>query len=157
MSAGDFARAMADKMRISLDEFEIRAQKDFALDSEIDIRTLDFGQENGSFVFDGRMAWQAVPSSLKILLICEDEVRFRRIADHRGMTFERAREQTLMREKSIRDRFSRWYRISRFDDPIHFDIVIDTTRSSPGEVVEKIIKAMIERSYVIVPRSHAVV
>ncbi len=137
LSAGDFVREMVEGGKWglqTLDEFETRAQTDFRYDCEIDQRTTNFGVENTSFVFDGRMAWDCIPRSIKILLTCDDTVRFERVANHRNMSVNEAVAQTIHREASIRFRFHKWYRFARFDDPKHFDLVIDTT-DKPSELV----------------------
>ncbi len=155
LSAGGFVRKMVNsgEWRLqSLEEFEERAMKDFRYDSEIDSRTTNFGCDNESFVFDGRMAWSCVPKSIKILLTCEDAVRFARVANHMGISFDEAKAQTIHREASIRVRFNRWYGFEQFDDPRHFDLCINTTAVLPSLVVRRIVQYVSERGIIIVSR-----
>ncbi len=155
LSAGDFVREMVESGKWglrTLEEFEERAMTDFRYDSEIDSRTTDFGCDYESFVLDGRMAWSCIPKSIKILLTCEDAVRFERIAKHREMSFAEAKSQTIHREASIRVRFNRWYGFEQFDDPRHFDLCLDTTLIPSSLVVIRIIQHVSEQGIIIVPR-----
>ncbi|HEU5114994.1 MAG TPA: cytidylate kinase family protein [Candidatus Paceibacterota bacterium] len=148
MSAGDYYRALAEEKRMTLLELEALAEKDPSIDFEVDRRTSNFGMEQQSFVFDGRLAWNCVPGSLKVLLVCPDKVRIGRIAERDGVSYEKAEHETLTRERSIRDRFLRYYGIERFDDPAHFDLVIDTDENDPDQTVQKIAAAAIIRGIV---------
>lgn len=135
-SAGDYYREIARKRGISLGELEQATRGDPSVDYEVDGRTTELGRTQDRFVFDGRLAWNCIPDSLKILLVCPDEVRFARIAERDGIAISVAREETLAREEAIRDRFGRFYiGLGRFDDPKRFDLVIDTSVTAAEEAL----------------------
>lgn len=126
-SAGHYFRAIAGELGISPPELEELSKTNPEYDIRVDNETEAFGRKNDDFVFDGRIVHYFIPDSEKILLICDDKERFRRLALRDNMSFEKAREVTLRREEAARERYKNLYSITKFDDPADFGLVIDTT------------------------------
>jgi cytidylate kinase len=147
-SSGDFFRQTARERGISLLQLEKLAETDKTIDFEVDRLMTEFGLENDNFIVDARLAGECVPRAVKILLVCDDEVRMMRVALRDGVSIDDARHETMTREKSIRQRFKRYYGIDRFDDPKKFDLVVDTTNMNPVAVVQKIVVYLEEKGHV---------
>lgn len=137
-SAGDFVREVAQSKGITLLQIEALAANDPQYDFEVDWRTTNYGREEDDFVFDGRLAAECIRDAVKVLLVCEDEVRYQRIAASRNMTYEQAKHETDTREASYRERFKRYYGIEDFQDrrKYCFDLVVDTASNPVERVVE---------------------
>ena len=138
MSAGEFFRNIAIELEISLSKLEQLAIDIPLYDKRVDAQTEEFGIKNDDFVFDGRIAQHFIPDSETILLTCENEERFRRIAFRDKISLKEAKEVTLQRERAIKERYKNLYGILKFDDPESFGLVIDTTTLCPKDVAFKI-------------------
>lgn len=143
-SAGDFVRGIAIREGFrTLQALEDTLDRNPAIDYEVDGRTTDLGRTEDRFVFDGRLAWDCIPDAFKVLLICDDDTRFERIAFREQMPLEQVRQETQLRERRMRKRFAEFYPgIGSFDDPKHFNLVVDTTYFSVEEVVARILPWM---------------
>ena len=145
VSAGDYFRDIAVQESITHTELERRSRQDFKYDKEIDRRTVRFGEDNRDtgFVFDGRLAWYFIPYSFKILLTCDFDTRVDRVARRDRVPFDTAQSLTLEREEIARERYGALYGLSDFDDPKHFDIVVDTTANTQDEVATHLLDAWV--------------
>ncbi len=146
-SAGNFFRELAkEKGYNSVLEFQkvIHAERndDFSVDIETDERTKKFGLENTNFVIEGRLCAHMIPDAFKILLICSDEERFRRVAQRQKVNVEEAKKETLERERLYTDFYKRFYQIENYLDESHYDLVINTTFTPPEEIVQNIINKL---------------
>ena len=146
-SAGNFFRELAkEKGYDSVLEFqkEIHSEgnDDFSVDIAVDERTKKFGEENIDFIIEGRLCAHMIPTAFKILLICEDNERFRRVAERQKISQEDAKAETLTRETLYTDFYKRFYKIDNYLDHKYYDLIIDTTSILPDEIVEKIINKL---------------
>ena len=127
MSAGEFFRNIAIGLEISSSKLEQLAIDTPVYDRRVDAQTEEFGIKNDNFIFDGRIAYHYIPDSKKILLVCDNYERFRRIAFRDKLLLKEAEKVTLQRERAIRERYKNLYGILKFDYPKNYDLVIDTT------------------------------
>ena len=140
VSAGDFQRQMAKKRGISLLELAKIAEKDRSVDEETDKMVIEFGKTQNNFVMDSRLAWHFIPDSIKIFLtVSLDEGAKRIFNDFRpeekeNATIEKVNENIETREKSEQLRYKQYYNID-YADSKNYDIVVDTTKLTPEEVV----------------------
>lgn len=142
-SAGELFRALARERGMSLEEFTELARKDPEVDRLVDERTREEARRGG-VVIDGMLApWMAGEyADVKICLVASDEVRFRRIAERDGLSFEEARAATLAREEAERERYKRYYGIDVGDLSV-YDIIFDT-ESAPIERSSKLLIELIK-------------
>lgn len=143
-SAGNFFRELArEKGYDSILEMQkvihSKENTDFSVDIEVDNRTKKFGEENENFIMEGRLCAFMIPDAFKVLLICEDNERFRRVAERQKNSIEEAKKETLEREDLYTNFYKRFYKIENYLDQKHYDLIIDTTSILPDEIVEKII------------------
>lgn len=148
VSLGDIFRAVASERGCrDISELHDRAKTDPSIDLAIDRHTQLYGQEKNSFVYDARLGWHWMPQSFKVFLACSDEERFRRIAEREKKSIDLVRDETLSREEKMRVQYERLYQIEDFmrHDTASFDLIIDTTTRSPGEVADDIVHAFTRR------------
>lgn len=143
-SAGDFFREIAKERgydSILALQHAIHADDatDTSVDEAVDARTRAFGESHDRFVIEGRLCAHMIPSAYKILLVCDDEIRFARIASREGVDPELAKQQTEERERLYSNFYKKFYNIESYADPKHYDLVIDTSAILPDEIVAHII------------------
>jgi len=138
-SGGNMFREMAAEHKMDVYEFNQFCQKDKKYDLELDTRIANFGKENDNFAFESRVAWNFIPDSIKIKIICDDDVRIERICDRDNKeNLEEIKEKTKNREISEKKRYFDYYDIEDYSDDKHFDLIIDSTNLTPEEIIQKI-------------------
>ena len=81
-------------------------------------------------------------ANFKILLSCPLETRIKRMAERDQTTYEEKLKETLLREKSERERFKILYNIDLEDEEKAegvYDFIINTKDLTVEEVIEKIL------------------
>ncbi len=146
-SSGDFLRTMAKERGMQLIDLLHLAEKDPSIDQEADARQKKFGQEKDNFVIDGRLSFLFIPHSVKIFLGANPLVRAKRIlkdinegnrSEEQASCLEDVEKEILEREESERLRYEKYYHINPYDTA-HYDLVVDTSDLTIGQVVGKII------------------
>ena len=146
-SIGDLMRAMAAEKGLSVLEFSKLAEKDKSIDFELDDKLKELGKSRDNFVVDGRLTAFFIPhAQVRVFLDADDKVRAERILkDQRQQEKSRTLKETISnikeREESEKKRYQSYYGVDYFDKKL-YNYVIDTTKLSPNEVVDKIIKIM---------------
>jgi cytidylate kinase len=137
-------REMAEERGMTILELSRLAEADDSIDREIDARSARFVGSGGGFVLDARLGWHFVPDSTKVFLDVTLEVAARRVFEaRRGSERENVDIDTTIaaiaaRTESERQRYLEYYGLDYFDHS-HYDLVIDTSESTPGEVMERIL------------------
>jgi cytidylate kinase len=148
VSLGDIFRNVAlERGCRDITELHDRAKTDPSIDLAIDRHTQLYGEEKNRFVYDARLGWHWMPQSFKVFLDCSDEERFRRISEREHKMVEIVRRETLSREEKMRKQYLHLYHIDDFmrRDETRFDIIIDTTKITPDEVAQEIVRAFNRR------------
>ena len=140
-SSGDFWRQIAKEKGISILELNKLAEKNPALDRELDNRTVRLAEKEDNFVIDSRMAWHFIPKSVKIFAHVDLKEAARRVfMDKRQEKENTSIEETLKsmekRTESERERYKKLYGAD-YTDRKNYDLVIDTTKTSPEQALEK--------------------
>jgi len=144
-SIGDLMRAMAAEKKMTLLEFNKLAEKNRSIDFELDNKLKELGKTKNNFVVDGRLTAYFIPSAeFKIFLDADDKVRAQRILkDKRQHEKNKNLKDTIAnnkkRENSEKKRYKKYYGVDYLDKKL-YNSIIDTTKLTPDEVVEKIIK-----------------
>jgi len=145
VSAGLRFRAMAKERGMSLEAFGKAAEADPAIDRALDAAVLaeilSKEASGASVVVDGRiqaylLAKQDIPCT-KVLIDAPLVVRAQRIATREGKSVPDAKWEIVARERSERIRYRRIYGIDLRDTRI-FDLVLDSGRTTPDEIVAAI-------------------
>lgn len=135
ISAGQVFRQMAKDMNLSLEEFSVIAEKDSNYDLEIDRRTEELAKHDNTVVDAQLAAYKAPDADIRICITASPQVRWERIAKREGMSLEKARNETIIREDAERERFRTLYNID-IDDMTVYDVIFNTDRLTEEEVFE---------------------
>ncbi len=143
-SIGDLRGRMAMEKGMTLDEFNALGEKEAFTDRDADEYQKRLCQHEDEFVIDGRLSFHFIPRSIKVFLKVDEKTGAGRIfndprSDERQhKSVEEVMQATDRRMASDRRRYKKYYNIDPFDES-HYDMVIDTTHISIGEVVQKIL------------------
>ncbi len=144
-SSGDFMRQMAKQQGVSLAELSKQAESDGGMtDLEIDERQKELGKKEDDFVIDGRLSSFFIPhADFKIFLDVDLNVGAKRIVkDKRETESAKDVEEMILkikkREESEINRYQSYYGFDCYDKK-NYDIIIDTTKLSPDQIVDKIL------------------
>lgn len=144
-SIGDLMRAMASEKGVSLIELNKLAEKDKSIDFELDEKLKDMGKSKDNFVVDGRLTAFFIPNAdVRVFLDTDDRIRAERILKDKR-EHEKSKDVNEMiekinkREESERKRYKKYYGVDYSDKKL-YNLVIDTTEMSPGEVAMKIVR-----------------
>lgn len=152
-SAGDFMRELAEKRSVSLLELGKAAEKNRTIDQELDLRTAELGKNEDDFVMDSRLAYHFIPESFKVFLTVDEKAAAARIfsdVKSRKSGRKMEKESTTLtatltaikkRRKSEELRYRKYYNLNPYDEK-QYDLVIDTTKTSPDKVVGKVVTAV---------------
>lgn len=143
-SAGDIVRKVIRKQKISLEEFNRRAQDDHEMDDMIDEELRNLRTEK-DIIVDSRLGFYWIPESFKVYLDLDDDVAVARI--YNDVVSNNARDteasastslqevDRMVRERmeNERHRFMSMYGTDPYK-PKNFDLIINTSRHSPQTV-----------------------
>lgn len=138
-SAGDFFRKYVLDHNIPLYD---KAQIPDDVEREVDGRLLETAKRGG-VVIDGHYIGYFTkddPDILKVLLLCQNDVRIKR-ALNRVHTHTETAQEIKKREDGLDAKFRKLYAQENFLNPRFFDLVIDTTNIREQEVTNKIKEA----------------
>lgn len=150
ISAGDFQRELAKEREITITELGELEKKDDSLDKLVDRKMMNYAKTHDNFVIDAWLGAKFIPQGFKIFLDGEETARAKRIftdsqnqlRKHTTKVYQNLEEVIAdMNERNNCNR-ARWYKFYNFyyDDPKHYDLIINTTKISADEVVEKILE-----------------
>lgn len=120
--------------------FEQDSVSKFSVDLFCDGELAKIGEEETNFIADARLASKFLPESFKILLLCDEAIRFKRIAEREGVSVETASRQTKAREEASLERYQCLYGIKSLETQCpKFDIVFDSGDMNPEDIVDCIL------------------
>ena len=149
-STGTINREYARRLGITTLELNKRLKEDPALDKEIDglVTKMSIERKDDKLIFDSRMAWHFAKDTFKIFLTIDPMEAARRVMLNQRGEEEKytdvndACEKLVERSTVERARFLDIYGQDYYDYS-NFNLVIDTTRRTPDEIVD-IITAVFE-------------
>ena len=150
VSAGELFRQIAYKRGLTVSELSKLSSENRSVDNVVDERTRSEAKR-GSVVLDGLLTGWLVKdeADIKIFLVASETARITRIAGREGISYNAAREATLLREGLEKRRFNRFYGVDIRDMSL-YDLVLNTGLLSVDANIQ-IIKTFI-REYVKVYR-----
>ena len=142
VSAGMIFRKLAKERGYTLEEYNEVAEVDPEIDRLMD-NTLRDEAQKGNVVLDGQLAaWMAGENAdYRILLTAPLEVRVRRIAERDEISFEEAKQETMAREASEKERYFSFYGIDTADLSV-YDLIINTDKYDLDGVVKVVTVAI---------------
>ena len=143
---GEYFRALAKNMNMSLKEFSEYVEIRPEIDIQIENSAKEYAKENDNFIIDARLGWYAVPESFKVYLKVDiNEAAKRAYLDETRKDLENFcsidehKKALLERFKKENERYFKLYGVKK-DDMKNYDLVIDTTDKTPEEVADIIIR-----------------
>lgn len=144
---GGLFREEAARRGLTLAELNARSQSDASVDRAMDDRQLALLREGG-VLLEGRMAgWLAsehAPDAFTIWVVCDEDERFRRIAERDGGGLEVATATTRAREASEQARYLEYYEADILDLD-RYDLVLDSTQALPEQLVVHVLATLRHR------------
>lgn len=149
---GMMRRKMAKERGMTLTEFNKFGESEKWTDKFVDDYQVELSGKEDDFIIEGRTSFFFIPKSLKVFLDVDAGVGARRIFEE--MKNERNRRKRnegnpknladmakSMKERNASDRkrYMKYYNID-FTDKSNYDIIIDTTKLVPSQVVDRILK-----------------
>ena len=145
LSTGAIQRKIAEDMGITTLELNLLTEKLTEIDDKIDGYTSALNDSNDDFIVDSRLAWNFIPSSYKVFLLCDSLTAAKRISlddqrkcDETNKEVEHLLVKIRERRKSEKRRFLEKYKID-FEDLSNYDLIIDSSLFSPETLVAMII------------------
>ena len=139
LSGGDFFRNLSKKIGISIYDFHKILEKNKKYDSKLDNMQKEFGKNNTNFVLESRLGWYFIPDSIKIKLICDENIRFERISKRENLELNLVVKKEKERFNSVVKRYKKLYNLDDFLNDKNFDIIIDTSDKTPEKIVDIIL------------------
>jgi len=152
-SVGDLRGKMAQERGMTIDEFNKLGETEAFTDNEVDDYQKKLGEGDEDFIMDGRLSWHFIPHSLKVFLDVEPDEAARRIfgADRTDRADERPYASVEDVKKAVTDRmasdqrrYQKYYGVD-FLNRANYDVVIDTTKLTPEQIVNEILAARAQR------------
>jgi predicted cytidylate kinase len=142
--SGMIFRELAEKYKMSLEEFGKYCEENSEIDKELDNRQIEI-LKKGNVILEGRLAgWIAHLNSikaLKVAIITDLETRAQRIVKREKGSVEKRKKEILGREKSEAKRYKNYYNIDLNNKSI-YDLVIDSGNKTPEEIADIIVKEL---------------
>ena len=140
-------RQLAAERGMTLAEVIENARTDFSYDKYVDTHQVELAQKE-SCVLGSRLAiWMLKEADLKVFLLASDEVRARRIFNREGGDLQKIKEFTAMRDSEDTRRYKELYNIDNSDYQFA-DLIIDTSKYTPEEIIEQIMAELKKRGLV---------
>lgn len=140
-------RSLAQELHMPLEEIIQKAKTDFSYDRMVDKKQVELAARS-SCVLGSRLAiWMLPGADLKVYLTASEEVRAKRIVNREGGSLGETREFTAMRDAEDTRRYRELYNIDNADYAFS-DLVIDTEKHTPDEIVGLILEKLEEKGLV---------
>lgn len=143
-STGSVQRHAAEQMGITTLELNRRMMSDPSFDHVIDDAVTEISKSRDHIIFDSRMAWHFAHNAFRVFInVDPDEAARRVFGAERGdvesyKTVDEAKAALIQRGELERERFMSIYGVD-YADPTNYDLVVDSTNSSPEKTAEMII------------------
>jgi predicted cytidylate kinase len=146
-STGETFRKMAEERKVSLARFGELAEKDHAIDEELDRRVI--ASLKDPMVLEGRLAGhmcaRAKVAAFKVWIDAPVEIRAARIAEREKRSAADVKGEMLVREESERTRYRDIYKID-FSSTSVYDLVLDSRTESAEALAKKVAAEAMRRA-----------
>jgi cytidylate kinase len=160
ISVGDLYREMARQRGLTALELNVHAELDDKIDHFVDRLQSDIAMSGETLVVDSRLAWFFFRDALKVHLITDPAVAAHRVLGRPANTVEsytsaaEAHARLSQRSESERLRFLERYGADK-TRLRNYDLVCDSTRATPEEIVARIVDALAEAPLAEAPLAEA--
>ncbi|MFU8874129.1 AAA family ATPase [Micromonospora sp. SL4-19] len=146
VSVGDLYRQMAQERQMTALQLNLHAELDQAVDGYVDQLQRDIAASGERLVMDSRLAWHFFTDALKVHMITEPTEAARRVLARPSgpaesyTSLEEARAKLKERSESERGRFIVRYGVDKARLR-NYDLICDTTRATPEQVIQHVVDA----------------
>jgi len=142
VGTGKIQRSIAEKRGMTTLELNKVSQTDRSIDDEIDSYVVNLGKTRHRLIVDSRLAWHFIPESFKVFLSVDPCIGAERVfaasrSDENNASVASAFDNNMHRQGLEDERFRKLYGIN-FREYQNYDLVIDTSFSSPEAIATKI-------------------
>ena len=142
IGTGTIQRAIATRRGLTTLELNKISQTDRSIDDEIDSYVVETGKTQNRLILDSRLAWHFIPSAFKVFLSVDPVVGAERVFnasrnDENNPSLEVTLENNLKRQSIEDQRFNQLYNV-QFRKYGNYDLIIDTSYTSPEAIAQKI-------------------
>lgn len=141
---GQLFRDYVKKNKLNLEQAEEQNEK---LTKKIDYFVRDKIYAPGNLIVDGWMSGimaDNLKDVLKILLICKDNIRYKRFAAREKIHFDEAKKRVEIRQSNWFDKLKKIYKRRDFIDPKNYDLIINTSDITSQAVLKKVLQKIKE-------------
>ncbi|MFI7429119.1 AAA family ATPase [Micromonospora sp. NPDC049836] len=144
VSVGDLYRQMAQERQMTALQLNLHAELDQAVDGYVDQLQRDIAASGERLVMDSRLAWHFFTDALKVHMITEPTEAARRVLARPSgpaesyTSLDEARAKLRERSESERGRFIVRYGVDKARLR-NYDLICDTTRATPEQVIQHVI------------------
>ena len=150
-SVGDLRREYAEQQGLTIQELNRLGETNSQTDRNADEYQQQWAQENPEFLLEGRLSYYFLPTTIKLFLTVSPEVGARRILSaNRGKSETKCkglREQIRTNRQRCESDINRYRTIYGIQNPYeeeNFDIVIDTTKLTPKQILQLAVAKIID-------------
>lgn len=141
---GKYFRNFVTKENLDLEKVEEQNEK---FTKKIDYKVRDLLNGKGHLIVDGWMSGimaKNLPDVLKILLVCQDNIRYQRFANREEINFDEAKKRVEERQNNWFDKIEKIHKIDpkEFSNPRNYDLIINTTDISSSDVLKKVLNLL---------------
>lgn len=122
----------------ALAQFERDACSDLSIDKACDDSVAALAASEEFFIVDARLGARFAPDALRVLLYCDDDLRYQRVARRDGIGPCTAVNETMDREASARRRYMELYGVCI--ENLEYDLKIDTRKTCEADVIDLIVE-----------------
>jgi len=137
-STGELFRQYVKDNHLSLEQAD---EQNEYLTKKIDNQVRQILKTKKQQIVDSWMAGitaKGIPNVLKVLLICKDDIRYKRFAKREKLSFQKAKTMVDERLFNWAGKIKKIYHRDDFYDEKHFDLIIDTSYITPQAVLKKV-------------------
>ena len=144
--SGMIFRELAEKHKMTLEDFGKYCEENSDIDKELDNRQLEI-LKKGDVILEGRLAGLLAHhnniSAIKVMIDTDINTRAERIVKRENGDVSIREKEIIKREKSEALRYKKYYNIDLKDTSI-YDVVVDSVDKTPEEIVDIIIEKINE-------------
>ncbi len=141
-STGELFRQYVKDHKLSLEQADEQNNK---LSKEIDNQVRKLLKTKDKLIVDSWMAGitaNGIKGVLKVLLICKDDIRYKRFAKREQLSYSISKKMVDERLENWAKKIKKIYHRDDFYDEKHFDLIIDTSYITPQAVMRKVLNKL---------------
>ena len=140
-------RQLAAEKGLTLAQVIENARTDDSYDIFVDNHQVELARAEPCVLGSRLAIWMLKEADLKVYLFASDETRAKRILNREGGDLQKIKDFTAMRDSEDTRRYKKIYNIAN-NDYSFSDLIIDTAKFNPEQIVELIIAELKKRNLI---------